>query len=94
MLYAITEVNNDNKLDLIIGGNKFQFPPQFGRLDASYGDVLLNQGNGKFEWMKPGITGLNITGEVRDIKEINGKTKRYILIHVKRSVSCFVSTPK
>ena len=76
---AATDVNNDNKTDLIIGGNKFTFPPQFGRLDASTGDVLINQGNGKFARMEPRISGLSITGEVRDIKEITSKKKRYIL---------------
>jgi len=77
---AITDVNNDNKMDLITGGNKFNFPPQFGRLDASTGDVLINPGNGKFERLEPRISGLNLTGEVRDIKEINSNEKRYILI--------------
>jgi hypothetical protein len=76
---SVTDVNNDNKMDLITGGNKFTFPPQFGRLDASYGDVLINLGNGKFARMEPAISGLNLTGEVRDIKEINSKNKRYIL---------------
>ena len=50
---CITDINNDNKPDLIIGGNKFGFPPQFGRLDASYGDVLINTGSGKFTRMAP-----------------------------------------
>ena len=79
---AITDVNHDNKMDLIIGGNKFNFPPQFGRLDASTGDVLINQGIGKFERMEPRISGLNINGEVRDIKEIHSKDKRYILVTI------------
>ena len=43
----ITDVNNDNKADLITGGNLFTFPPQFGRLDASYGHVLLMNGTGE-----------------------------------------------
>jgi len=79
---CITDVNDDGKPDLIIGGNKFGFPPQFGRLDASYGDVLINTGNGKFTRIAPRMTGLNLTGEVRDIKEIKSKDKRYILITV------------
>jgi hypothetical protein len=77
---AVSDVNNDNRKDLIIGGNKFGFPPQFARLDGSYGDVLINNGNGNFSAMKPKESGLQITGEVKDIKEINAKGKRFILI--------------
>ena len=35
-----TDVNGDGYADLIAGGNESWFPPQFGRLDASYGDIL------------------------------------------------------
>ena len=79
---AITDINNDNHADIIIGGNKFGFPPQFGRLDASYGDVLLNLGDGKFERVKPQVSGLDLRGEVRDIKVINGSNKRYLLVAI------------
>lgn len=75
-----TDVNHDNKPDLIIGGNKFSFPPQFGRLDASYGNVFINNGKGSLEWVEPAKSGLSLAGEMRDIKEIAGKGKRYILI--------------
>ncbi len=74
------DMNNDSIPDLIIGGNKFDFPPQFGRLDASYGDLLINTGGGNFTVMKHGNSGLNIKGAVRDIKEINGKGNKFILI--------------
>lgn len=77
---CITDVNNDNKPDLILGGNKFSFPPQFGRLDASTGDILINKNKATFELLQPNKTGLNLSGEVKDIKEINSKDKRYILI--------------
>ncbi len=76
----VGDINNDNKPDIILGGNNFNFPPQFGRLDASYGDVLINKGNLKFEWIPPGRSGINLPGEIRDIKQIKGKDKMYILI--------------
>jgi hypothetical protein len=76
---CVTDINNDNRPDLVIGGNRFGFPPQFGRLDASYGAVLLNKGKGNFESVEPNRSGLNVTGEVRDIKEIRSKEKRYLL---------------
>jgi hypothetical protein len=83
---AIIDVNNDNRLDLIVGGNKFTFPPQFGRLDASRGDVLLNLGDGKFERLKSQASGLDLVGEVRDIKIINGRNKRFVLVAINDQV--------
>jgi len=79
---AITDINNDGRADLVIGGNNFNFPPQFGRLDASLGDVLLNRGGGKFEPMKSRESGLDLRGEVRDIKLIKGKRNRYLLFAI------------
>jgi hypothetical protein len=75
---SVIDLNNDHKMDLILGGNKFDFPPQFGRLDANTGDVFINTGNG-FSFMKQSESGLNINGQVKDIKEINDKEKRFIL---------------
>jgi len=74
------DLNGDGRVDLVTGGNKFEFPPQFGRLDASFGDVLLNKGQGAMEWMDPQQSGLSLKGEIRDIKEINSPGKRYLLI--------------
>jgi enediyne biosynthesis protein E4 len=74
-----TDINNDGKTDLITGGNKYDFQPQFGRLDASFGNVLLGTGNGNFSSMEALQSGLQLTGQVRDIKLINGKQEKYIL---------------
>jgi len=38
---------NDGYLDLIMGGNNFEFKPQYSRLDANFGSILL--GNDKLE---------------------------------------------
>ncbi len=75
-----TDVNFDGKTDLIIGGNKFDFLPQFGRLDANAASVLLNDGKGKFKFMESSKSGLRLEGQVRDIKLINGKEEQYILL--------------
>ncbi len=75
-----SDVNADGKVDLLLGGNLFTFPPQFGRLDASYGDVLMNDGKGNFAWMNNVSSGLNLRGEVKDIKQINGTGKTNFLI--------------
>lgn len=65
------DINNDGKTDLVLGGNNSSFLPQFCRLDASYGHMLINNGEGQFTWLHPAETGLEIRGVIRDIKEIN-----------------------
>ena len=76
---CVTDINNDNKPDLIIGGNKFGFPPQFGRLDASFGDILINNGQADFTVLPATVSGLNITGETKDIITIHGGDKKYLM---------------
>ena len=49
----VSDINNDSLPDLLLGGNDFGLLPQFCRLDASYGHVLLNKGKGEFQWMYP-----------------------------------------
>jgi hypothetical protein len=66
--------------DLILGGNDFNFTPQFGRLDASLCSVLINRKNGSLEILDSKHSGIQETGQVRDIKEITVKGKKYILI--------------
>jgi len=68
-----TDINADGNIDLILGGNNFGFQPQFSRLDASYGHVLINDGKGNFTELPAAVTGLELRGEIRDIKLINGK---------------------
>ncbi len=76
---CVADVNADGKTDILTGGNLFTFPPQFGRLDASYGSVLLNNGNGSFSFVEQKKSGLNIRGQVKDIKEINAAGKKQFL---------------
>jgi len=65
---AVADLNGDKLIDLVLGGNMFDFPPQFGRLDGSYGHVLLNAGNGSFKWQLPRQSGLSLKGAIKDIQ--------------------------
>jgi enediyne biosynthesis protein E4 len=73
------DINGDGSPDLVLGGNEFGFLPQFGRLDASFGHVLLNDGKGGFTWVDPKQSGLQLPGQIRDIGKISGKDKRWLL---------------
>ena len=75
-----TDVNGDGFVDLILGGNDFDLVPQFGRLDASVGHVLLNNGNGAFKEMETKQAGINEKGEIKDVKPVIINHKQYILI--------------
>ncbi|MFN8288884.1 MAG: VCBS repeat-containing protein [Chitinophagaceae bacterium] len=74
------DLNGDGKKDLVAGGNLFTFPPQFGRLDGSYGWVVLNDGAGGWKTVSAPGTGLLVRGEVKDIEMVKtGAGHRYLL---------------
>ena len=73
------DINKDGKTDLIFGGNISDCLPQFGKMDASYGTVLLNKGSREFIEMPSSKTGISITGMVRDIADIPGNKNSYLL---------------
>jgi hypothetical protein len=74
-----TDINNDGKVDLLMGGNDFNFLPQFSRMDASFGHVLINKGKSQFEWQLSKQSGLLIRGQIKDIKEFLVKGERQFL---------------
>ncbi len=74
-----TDVNADGKTDLVLGGNEFDFLPQFSRLDASFGHVLINDGDANFDCVGAAQSGLELRGQIRDIVSIKGKDKEYLL---------------
>ena len=73
------DVDGNGTQDLILGGNEFGFLPQFGRLDASLGQVLLNDGKAGLKDPGPRNSGLSLTGQVRDIALLRGKDHIYLL---------------
>ena len=76
------DINKDGILDLILGGNQYEFKPQFGRLDSSYGSVLLGNKNGNYTWIPNNQSGISIKGEVKGIKVIKTKNNASTIIAV------------
>jgi len=71
-----TDINGDGNIDLILAGNNYEFKPQYSRLDASYGDVLLGDGKSNFKWQDYDTSGFFMKGEVKHLKQFrddNGK---------------------
>jgi enediyne biosynthesis protein E4 len=73
------DINADGKIDLILGGNLPDCLPQFGRLDASFGMLLMNKGNKKIEETSSSKSGINVNGIVRDIQNIKTKNGEVVL---------------
>ena len=71
------DVNKDGKKDLVLAGNQSGFLPQFGKSDASFGSVIINNGNRNLKLLSDPESGLNIEGEVRHIASlpINNSTR-------------------
>ena len=62
---AAKDFDKDGDLDLILGGNLYSVKPEVGRYDASFGTLLLNDGNMNFSAADP-KSGFSIPGEIRD----------------------------
>jgi hypothetical protein len=67
----VTDINGDGKKDIVMAGNLIHWQPQFSRIDASYGHVLLNQGNRKWTYVPTDESGILVKGNVRAICEID-----------------------
>ncbi len=76
------DVNNDSILDILLGGNQYEFKPQFSRLDANYGSVLLGSKSGNYSWLPNKKSGFTMNGEVKTIKLIKNKNKKVAVIAV------------
>ncbi len=74
---ACTDINNDGNLDLVMGGNNFEFKPQYSQLDASSGNVLLGDGNLGFTWQDYTTSGFEVREEIKHLatfKDSKGNT--------------------
>ena len=77
---SCTDINNDGNLDLIMGGNNFEFKPQYSRLDASYGSVLLGDGKLGFKWQDYNNSGFFVKNEIKHLKTFADKQgNKYII---------------
>lgn len=66
-----SDLNGDKLPDLVLAGNNSGFTPQFSKLDASFGHVLINQGDGSFKPMNSLNSGLFIRGDVKQLLELD-----------------------
>jgi hypothetical protein len=79
---CVMDVNKDGILDIILGGNQYEFKPQFGRLDASHGSVLLGSKKGEYSWLPYANSGFFITGEIQKMRVIKNKNNTTAILAV------------
>jgi len=80
--FAIEDVNNDGKQDIILVGNNYGMQVESGRIDAGTGLVLLGEGSGNFKPMKSIDSGFWAEGDTRDLAPIIINGKKHYLVAV------------
>ena len=73
------DVNKDGFEDIILGGNNEYLLPQFSSIDACSGKILLNDNGKGFKVVEGLAAGLNNSGVVRNIEQIDYKGEPHIL---------------
>jgi len=88
--FCTGDFNGDNKTDFLSGGNFFGVLPYEGRYDAQALDVIINA-NDRFIGLTPLLSGLNVKGEIRDIKKIRTIRHSEIYIIAKNNGACAIA---
>ena len=76
---ALRDIDRDGDVDLMAAGNNFSVRPEFTRMDAGMGNVLLNDGSGHFT----NAQSLQLRKEVRDLKVIRMGSTYYMVAAVR-----------
>jgi enediyne biosynthesis protein E4 len=80
---SIFDYNGDTKPDLLLSGNFYDNQTELGRFDANYGQVWINKGSGKFEYLPEINTNLKIKGQIRNAALIRLANKNTAIILAK-----------
>jgi hypothetical protein len=84
--FATGDFNKDGKTDIISAGNFYGVLPYEGRYDASYGNILLNNGAG-FQNVSVLNSGLVLEGEIRDIKKLKTAKNKTLYVFARNNNS-------
>lgn len=77
----VSDLDGDDKKDILLGGNFFGVKPEIGRYDASYSCFLKGDGKGNFSFVPNRLTGMIVKGEIRDIIQLSpGKSPRILFV--------------
>ena len=63
-----------------MGGNNFEFKPQYSRLDANEGTLLINKEGLSFEWQDYNTSGFVVENEVKHLRQFKDKNGKIYVI--------------
>ncbi len=85
-IYA-DDFDDDGWTDLLVAGNTHHISTQLGRLDGSFGTLLLNDKDGFF---KAKVAGPDIRGQVRDIEKLRIGGEEHLIFGINGDRSIFL----
>jgi enediyne biosynthesis protein E4 len=71
---VVADFNNDQKKDILLTGNNTWTRVRFGRYTSNHGVLLLGDNAGNFQYVPQTISGLNLTGNIRNAALISDHT--------------------
>ena len=81
----VIDIDNDDILDIILGGNLYGVKPEIGRLDGTKAVVLKGIGDGQFIPVDPNETGLKVEGEIRDIVSLKLENEKEVIFFARNN---------
>ncbi len=75
----VLDVNKDGILDIILGGNQYLVKPQFGRMDASSGWLVLGNLSREQKYGYKSVKDLGINGQIRNFAFLPYQSKLLLL---------------
>ena len=73
-------MDRDGDQDVVMGGNETYVRARLGKTDANRGFVFLNDGKGNFTYVPQSISGLNLSGDVRQLLFISSNDQTRLLV--------------
>ena len=89
---ALDDFNDDGYMDALFVGNNYNISTQLGKLDASHGQILLNNKKGFFDMISN--QNLNVNGESRNIDKIKIKDDLFYIFSMNNDTPIFVKSNK
>ncbi|MBI1227745.1 MAG: hypothetical protein GC192_21100 [Bacteroidetes bacterium] len=74
------DFDGDDVKDIWLGGNFYGLKPEVGRHDSSRGILLKGNGKGGFTYVSPTLSGIFVTGEVRDAAVFTTQKGKLVLV--------------